>query len=454
MSNGEDSWLNWFMKSQTRNPDKTKIIHELLTDATLLFGFNQAVYFELTGDKKYFVGKQAIGPITREEYFKIVPSTLGKSREELQQTNPFSLDSRLNEMISTYHVSREERGVFQGVYDSKQSHLGLQFEPTEEDRKLIEYFGTGNFAAISIKGRNEEVIGILYGNRKFSGELISPENIDLSRYNARDYIAPLLTMLRLEEENKALKMMDMQKMLLAEAGMQSGQTTHEIRKFMAIIGGNARRVEKLIKEKRFGERSGDEMLGFDNLGTIISSVGDAESFLNGRLREMKNSYNLKPSPNYYDIREDVERCLKEIKAGAEQDVDYRMSSDRLVVYADRNLIYRIIHNLISNAYDAMTGDSKNYGGDHNCITVKLERNTYNAFIHFHNTQRIPDNIQPFTPFSTSKKNGTGLGLPISRRFADVNGGSLEYTVNSSGTTFTLTLPLSPTTYTAQQPSYS
>jgi C4-dicarboxylate-specific signal transduction histidine kinase len=56
---------------------------------------------------------------------------------------------------------------------------------------------------------------------------------------------------------------------------------------------------------------------------------------------------------------------------------------------------------------------------------------------------IAPSIAPylFTPFCTSKANGTGLGLAMSRTIANSHGGELEYHPNSpSGACFTLTLP--------------
>jgi two-component system, LuxR family, sensor kinase FixL len=47
----------------------------------------------------------------------------------------------------------------------------------------------------------------------------------------------------------------------------------------------------------------------------------------------------------------------------------------------------------------------------------------------------------FTPFCTSKANGTGLGLAMSRTIANSHGGELVYYPNSpGGACFTLTLP--------------
>ena len=48
----------------------------------------------------------------------------------------------------------------------------------------------------------------------------------------------------------------------------------------------------------------------------------------------------------------------------------------------------------------------------------------------------------FTPFVTTKKQGTGLGLPIVRKIIDAHEGSIDVTENSeNGVTFLVTIPL-------------
>lgn len=56
--------------------------------------------------------------------------------------------------------------------------------------------------------------------------------------------------------------------------------------------------------------------------------------------------------------------------------------------------------------------------------------------------RIPDEVRPhvFDAYYTTKENGSGLGLAVSREIAANHGGSLQFESANSDTTFILTLP--------------
>jgi signal transduction histidine kinase len=109
----------------------------------------------------------------------------------------------------------------------------------------------------------------------------------------------------------------------------------------------------------------------------------------------------------------------------------------LVVDADRDQIRQALLNLITNAYDAMPG-----GG---VLTVSATSVPGSAQITVTDTgigmdEKTRDSI--FTPFFTKKTRGIGLGLAVTKRVVEANGGTIAVqSMPGAGTSFTLTLPV-------------
>jgi len=111
-----------------------------------------------------------------------------------------------------------------------------------------------------------------------------------------------------------------------------------------------------------------------------------------------------------------------------------------VVIADRVQIQQVLINLMRNAMEAMRdSETKTLtvttrSGAEGRLTVTVADTG----------PGIADDIAPqlFQPFVTSKANGMGVGLSISRRIIESHGGELTVQRNEAGgATFTFTLPL-------------
>jgi signal transduction histidine kinase len=107
--------------------------------------------------------------------------------------------------------------------------------------------------------------------------------------------------------------------------------------------------------------------------------------------------------------------------------------------ADRVQLQQVFMNLMLNGIEAMKGTTD--GGE---LTIKSEACDAQLLISISDTGvGIPpeqaDHI--FRAFYTTKDNGTGMGLPISRSIIESYGGRLWATRNSArGATFHFTLP--------------
>lgn len=108
-----------------------------------------------------------------------------------------------------------------------------------------------------------------------------------------------------------------------------------------------------------------------------------------------------------------------------------------VVRADPELVKNVFRNLFLNAAEAMR--------DTGSIDVRIAQGDDACYVTVADTgPGIPPAVagRIFEPFVTSKKGGTGLGLPIGRRILRLHGGDLDLVPTSAaGATFLVTLPL-------------
>ncbi|QDV23230.1 sensor histidine kinase [Aureliella helgolandensis] len=109
----------------------------------------------------------------------------------------------------------------------------------------------------------------------------------------------------------------------------------------------------------------------------------------------------------------------------------------IMIAGDASQIQQLLLNLALNALDAMPD-----GGEVTISVVTIDDQLELSVVD--NGEGISDDMlaKLFTPFSTTKASGVGLGLGICRRIADAHGGTLTGQNRASGgAVFCLTLPL-------------
>jgi signal transduction histidine kinase len=101
---------------------------------------------------------------------------------------------------------------------------------------------------------------------------------------------------------------------------------------------------------------------------------------------------------------------------------------------DRQKLKQVLLNLLRNAVEAMPG-----GG---ILTVAARREESGVLLEVADTGvGIEPGIDVFDFFTSTKRGGTGLGLPISRRIVEAHGGTLTYaSERGRGTVFRVLLP--------------
>jgi two-component system sensor kinase FixL len=121
------------------------------------------------------------------------------------------------------------------------------------------------------------------------------------------------------------------------------------------------------------------------------------------------------------------------------EVEYERSAEIPPVSIDKIQIQQVIINLIRNGLDAMDGMNRRR------LTLATRVDAGQIRISISDTgcgvsPEVSDRL--FQPFVTTKSEGMGVGLSISRTIVESHGGMLWFESNAdAGTTFHLTLPI-------------
>jgi len=133
-----------------------------------------------------------------------------------------------------------------------------------------------------------------------------------------------------------------------------------------------------------------------------------------------------------DTLQNIATLLQPSLGGVQISLD--VAPESLQIFADRQLIDQVLINLVKNAGDALaeTADA------HIALAGRLDLGRVIISV-TDNGPGIPeDDInQVFIPFFTTKREGSGIGLSLSRQIMTAHNGDIAVESSSSGTTFRL-----------------
>ena len=145
-----------------------------------------------------------------------------------------------------------------------------------------------------------------------------------------------------------------------------------------------------------------------------------------------------PAPTLFYVRGMVERAVQLVQGVPEHTcIDFRWSvePEDMLLHADENLVGRVLNNLLKNAVEAI-GE-----GDNGWVEVRAFLNEReDVVIEVSNSgDPIPPEVEEriFIPFFTTKTDGSGIGLSISRQIMRLSGGTLTLRTIPN-TTFVMT----------------
>lgn len=121
-------------------------------------------------------------------------------------------------------------------------------------------------------------------------------------------------------------------------------------------------------------------------------------------------------------------------------LDFALPQQPVTVMADPVEMEQVAFNLVRNAIEATGG-----GADTGLVSVALRQDPGRAVLEVSdNGPGIAEELRPrlFTPFTTTRADGTGLGLALSQRLVERAGGEIALVDGGPGATFRVVLPRS------------
>ena len=218
---------------------------------------------------------------------------------------------------------------------------------------------------------------------------------------------------------------------LAAIGTTAAKLAHEIGN---PLNGMYARIQ-LLERRLLRQSTGvDEKVSAD-----MRSIAEEVQRLSQLLQEFRalarrQQYNLQPTNIAVVVATVLDAETEHCRSKGIR-VETQFSSDLPQVMVDSGKFTQALMNLCKNAVEAMP-----QGGT---LTVKGSNSGGQVTLEVCDTGvGIPEGMDIFEPFITTKPEGTGLGLPIARQIIAGHGGTLNYVSElEKGTTFIISLPV-------------
>ena len=229
-------------------------------------------------------------------------------------------------------------------------------------------------------------------------------------------------------ETKALQDRIIQSERLAALGQVVAEISHEIKNPLMMIGGFARQLSREASDEK----------ALSKLNIIANEVARLEKLLS----ELRDLY----APRTLDREEmDINDLLGEIDQLVREDckkknirLEFRTDDAKVIVNGDREKLEQVFLNLMKNAVEAV--------GEKGLVTLSSSIRGKEVEITISDTGcGIPEQNREkvFSPFFTTKKHGTGLGLSVSKSILESHPGcSVGFeSEQGKGTAFKVKMPV-------------
>ncbi len=190
--------------------------------------------------------------------------------------------------------------------------------------------------------------------------------------------------------------------------------THEIMNTVSPIASLSDAMAKSVDENGHSEL--DIKAGLETISDSSKNlIGFVQTYrqLSGVAKPIRKALALN------ELMDSVIGLNSEFAASCGATCRYKPEEDDLIIYADEGQISQILINLIKNALQA--------GAKHIDISARTGKDDEVIVMVANDGEPIPPSAQEqiFIPFYTTKKDGSGIGLSISRQIMRQHNGSID-----------------------------
>jgi C4-dicarboxylate-specific signal transduction histidine kinase len=222
---------------------------------------------------------------------------------------------------------------------------------------------------------------------------------------------------------------------LGSVGELAAALAHEINQPLMAAGTYSRLVSETLRE----QNSNPTLMEIaDKVATQVERASEVVRRLRALVKSDKKDW---ASTTIACIVNDaIDLCQPELnRSGIRCQTKLEGNLPALVV--DRFQIEQVMHNLIRNAIEAMNEAGRSEGEI--TIEAKESKSGHVEFSVRDTGPGFPDKllIDEFPPFGTTKAEGLGIGLSLSRTIVEAHGGQLSAGSDANGTIVLFTLPV-------------
>ncbi len=219
--------------------------------------------------------------------------------------------------------------------------------------------------------------------------------------------------------------------------------THEIMNSIAPISSIATTLTTVAKNLPVDENK-NHLIDSESLDEINQALHTINKRSDGLLHFVDTYRNLTkiPQPNFVickvkSILDNIYNLMSGDLKSRNVELFVKTEPDNISFTADEQLIEQVLINLTKNAFQAMQSQDK---GEIHLYSFFNKRGRVTIQVTDNGPGILPDVLEKiFIPFFTTKPNGSGIGLALSRQIIKLHNGSLTAkSTPEEGTVFTLT----------------